>query len=117
MAETIRFDVWDMIDGSAPPSMREYARSKKEKEKEKDGERGGSVNSPRRRLCAQVPLLLLVVVVWWWCRRCCGSGAGAVAATATATATKKKEKKKKKNITIDNCRHSYSNDDNQRKKK
>ena len=45
MAETMRFDVWDAIDGVAPPSMRKYARSKKERDK------GFANQPPRPRLC------------------------------------------------------------------
>ena len=48
MAETMRFDVWDAIDGVAPPSMRKYARSKKDRDK---GLAASASPPPRPRLC------------------------------------------------------------------
>lgn len=46
MAETMRFDVWDAIDGVSPPSMRKYVKSKKERDV-----KGFTSQSPRPRLC------------------------------------------------------------------
>ena len=39
MCETIRFDVWDAIDGQTPPSMREYLLKKKKRAVSVEAER------------------------------------------------------------------------------
>ena len=73
MCETIRFDVWDAIDGQTPPSMREYLLKKKKRAVSVEAERTAAAavadeasgagkhlrdtstgSGSRRRLCATV---------------------------------------------------------------